>query len=92
MSDVATALRIQEATKDSMFAPEIMFTAAQLYQTALHNPSEDELQELVFKYSALLSAHVATRVTSILLTESQFDQMINDINEFDKIAKDVLSE
>ena len=92
MSDIITAMKVAEASQDGMTSLHVMMAAAELYKTALNNPSAEEMQELIFKYSATLSASVATRVTHVLLTESQINAMAEQIDEFDQIAKDVLGE
>jgi hypothetical protein len=94
MSDIITAIKIQEATKESLHDPMVMLTAQMLVQeiTGSDEMPSDEIIRALFRYSSLLSANVATRITSILMTESQFSSMCDEIEEFDKIGKEVLGE
>lgn len=88
MSSITTAMKIAEATKDSITDLECMFAAAEIFKLA---PSE-EMKDLLFKYSAILSANVSTRVTSILMTESDFNAMVDEVQMFDEIERNVLGE
>lgn len=92
MSDIITAMKVAEASQDGMTSLHVMMAAAELYQTALRNPTAEEMQDLIFKYSATLSASVATRVTHVLMTEEQINSMAEQIDMFDQIEKDVLGE
>jgi hypothetical protein len=93
MSDIVTAIRIQQATSESLHDETVMDTARALMLTLTGNemPSDEAIHAL-FTYSALLSANVATRITSVLLTESQFDSMCQEIQEFDDMEKGVLGD
>ena len=92
MSDIVTAMKVAEASQDGMTSLHVMMAAAELYQATLNNPTPEEMQDLIFKYSATLSASVATRVTHVLMTEEQIKAMTDEIDMFDQIAKDVLGE
>lgn len=82
------AMEIAEASKNAMTDLEVMLAAAEIFKLA---PSK-EMSDLLFKYSAILTANVSTRVTSILMTESDFNNMVNEVNEMDEITKQVLGE
>lgn len=92
MSDIVTAMKVAQASQDGMTSLNVMMAAAELYQATLNNPTADEMQELIFKYSATLTASVATHVTHVLLTESQINSMTNEIDMFDQMEKDVFGE
>jgi len=51
----------------------------------------DEFARAMFIYSAHLASLTATLVTHVTLTESQLDEMLNSIKEFDEIGKDILN-
>lgn len=89
MSGIAKAVEISEACKDSMVDFEVMTLAAEIVEKANYL-SQDELIHLMFKYSGTLTANVATRVTSICMSESDFNSMVEDVQMFDKIQRDVL--
>lgn len=86
---IAKASELAQAGKDAMTDFEVMVMAAEIAQTANHI-SQDELIHLLFKYSATLTANVATRITHILMSESELNDMVSDIQMFDEIANDVL--
>ena len=88
---IAKAEELAQAGKDAMTDLDVMFLAAQIVRSA-KDITEDELIHLMFKYSGTLTASVSARLTSILMTESELDEMISDIQMFDEIGKSVLGE
>ena len=92
MSDIVTAMKIADATKDAITDMECMFAAAEIYKAAMNNPTDEEMQHLIFKYSAILTASVSTHVTSVIMTESQFNNMVAEVEMFDEIERNVLGE
>jgi hypothetical protein len=87
---LATAIALQQATQEAVHDEEVMDMASALY----HNRSEmtgDEFARAMFIYSAHLASLTATLVTHVTLTESQLDEMLNSIKEFDEIGKDILN-
>ena len=92
MSDIVTAMKIADASKDAMTDFNVMLAAAELYKASLNNPTDEEMQHLIFKYSAILTANVTTRITSILMTESDFNSMVSEVEMFDEIERNVLGE
>lgn len=85
---LATALAIQEATSEAVHEDVVMNMASMIYHHRDEMSGEDFARAL-FQYSAMLSSVTATLVTQALLTQEQLDAMISDINEFDKIGKDI---
>ena len=85
---LATALAIQEATSEAVHEDVVMNMASMIYHHRDEMSGEDFARAL-FQYSAMLSSVTATLVTQALLTEDQLNAMISDINEFDKIGKDI---
>jgi hypothetical protein len=51
--------------------------------------TDDEFVKFLFKYSASLSALTATLVTSVCLTESQMNDMVDTIKEFDQLEQEM---
>jgi hypothetical protein len=49
----------------------------------------ERVAELMFKYSAILAGNVATRVTHVCLTGSQFSDMLSAIEEMEEMGKDL---
>ena len=92
MSDIVTAMKIADASKEAMTDFNVMMAAAEIYKSAMNNPTDEEMQHLIFKYSAILTANVSTRITSILMTESDFNNMVSEVEMFDEIERNVLGE
>jgi hypothetical protein len=84
---ISTALAIQDATTSAVHDETIMNMAGHLYH-ARNEMTDDEFVQFLFKYSANLSALTATLVTSVCLTESQINEMVDTIKEFDQLEKD----
>lgn len=85
---ISTALAIQEATQDAVMDESVMVMASSMY----HNKDEmttEDFAKALFMYSAHLSALTASLVTSACLTESQLDEMISVIKEFEALGKDI---
>jgi hypothetical protein len=85
---IATALRIQDATASAVQNEEIMDMAGHLYH-ARNEMTDEQFMQFLFKYSASLSALTATLVTSVCLTESQMNDMVDTIKEFDELEKEM---
>lgn len=85
---LSTALAIQEATQEAVMDNSVMSMASAMY----HNKDEmstEDFAKALFIYSAHLSALTATLVTSVCLTKTQIDEMMNTIKEFDSLGKDI---
>ena len=85
---IATAIRLQEITKEAVHDDMTMEMAAQLFQTR-NIISDEEFAQALYQYSALLASLTTTLATSVLLTEEQLDTMVDEIKEFDKLGKDI---
>ncbi len=85
---LATAIALQEVTKNAVHDDEVMSMAASIYQNKDHMTS-DEFARALYMYSAHLSALTTTLATHALLTETQLDEMINSIQEFETLTKDI---
>lgn len=86
---IAKAIEVADACKDAMVDFEVMTMAAEIVQNA-STLTQDEMISLMFKYSGILSANVATRLTHVLMSESEFNEMTDEIQMFDEIGRDVL--
>ncbi len=91
MSNIATALAIQSATKDAMYSEYVMDSARDFVE-ALVGEADERHIKLLFKYSTMLSAAVATKLTEVLMTESDFNSMMSEINEFEEMTKNINEE
>lgn len=87
---LATAIALQEVTKNAVHDEEVMELAASIYHNR-ESMTGDEFARALYMYSAHLSALTTTLATHALLTETQLDEMISSINEFDTLGKDILN-
>ena len=78
MSNISTALEIQQACTQSVFNDENLIIAAEIANATDFNP---EVMALLLKYSASLTADVATRVTTILMPHDEIQAMISELQE-----------
>jgi hypothetical protein len=85
---LATAIALQNATQEAVHDEEVMNMAAHIYHSR-DNMSGDEFVRAMFMYSAHLASLTATLVTHVTLTESQLDEMMSAIKEFDQLGKDI---
>ena len=76
MSNISTALAIQEACSHAVYADESMQIAAEIAQETDFNP---DVIKLLMKYTATLTAGVASNVTSVLMSESDFNHMMDEM-------------
>ena len=88
---IITAMEILEATKESMFDPEIMGLAGELHERR-HELDDDTYAKFLFMYSSHLASKVADQVTHILLSESDLKDMLAELAEFDDMAESVYDE
>jgi uncharacterized protein (UPF0305 family) len=88
---LSTALEILEATKSSVFDDEIMGLAGELH-TRRNELSDEAYAKYLFMYSSALSAKVADLVTKVLLTETQFKEMIEALDEMDNLSEEIFEE
>ena len=84
---LATAIALQEATQEAVHDPMVMDFAADVFQSRYL--SDDEFAQKLYQYSAFLSSLTASLATNVLLTESQFDEMISSIKEMEALTNEV---
>jgi len=88
---IATAIKIQDATKDAVMDSLTMHLAKNMYQNK-DSMDVEQFADQMFQYSAHLASLTATLVMEACLTKSQLDEMINTIKEFEALGKDATSE
>lgn len=86
---IATALALQTATQDAVMDETTMTLASSIYHNR-NQMTDDEFARAMFAYSAHIASLTATLATNVLLTESQLDEMIDVIKEFDELGKEAL--
>lgn len=88
---IATAIALQDATKEAVMDKYTLGMAGLMYKER-DSATDEEFQEMLFKYSAHLSALTATLVLEACLTKSQLNEMMDTIKEMENMGKDVASE
>ena len=88
---IATAIALQDATKEAVMDKYTLGMAGLMYKER-NSATDDEFQEMLFKYSAHLSALTATLVMHVVLTKSQLDEMMDTIKEMENFGKDITNE
>ena len=88
---IATAIKLQEASKDAVHDEMIMEIVKHIME--IRNVVDDEgfIKEM-YNYSAMLSAMTTTLVAHALLTEEQINDMLEAIKEMDKVGEELLNE
>lgn len=88
---LSTAIKILEATEESVYSDEIMDMAADLYHNRLEMPNE-LFGKFLFIYSSALASRVADRVALACLSAEDYNQMVSVTSELDSLTDDVLRE
>jgi hypothetical protein len=88
---IATAIALQDATKDAVMDKETVSLAYLLYK---HKDIMDEREfaHAIFDYSAHLSSLTATLVLNAVLTKSQISEMMDAVKEMESMGKDITNE
>jgi hypothetical protein len=88
---IATAIALQDATKDAVMDKETVSLAYLLYK---HKDimDEQEFATAIFDYSAHLSSLTASLVLNAVLTKSQISEMMDTIKEMESMGKDITNE
>lgn len=85
---LATAFALQQVTQQAVHDDTVMNMAAAIYQNK-DEMTADDFIHAIYQYSAFLSSLTASLATSVLLTESQFDEMIGSIKEMDALVEEI---
>ena len=86
MSNLATAMEIQQGMSEVVFSTEVMIYAAQIARLSDNNP---EVIDLLMKYTAELSAGVATKIVQIVMPKSEFKTMMEDLREMEMLGDSI---
>lgn len=78
MSNIATALALQEGIQSIVFADETMQYAAAIAHKSGYDP---EVMKLLMEYASTLSAGVATKVVEVVMPKSEFKSMMDELRE-----------
>jgi len=87
---ISTALKIAEEARSVLSEDEILSGAVMLYRN--RDESADNFKTMLFNYTAIVSAITANKIAKALLSEKEFDQLLDAIGEFDEMEKSVMKD
>jgi hypothetical protein len=82
MSNIATALALSTACTDAAKGVETMQAGSKFFSEIDVVPTQETINALL-KFMAVYGADVATRVTSVLMSESEINSMVEDMQYFE---------
>jgi len=85
MSNLSTAFALAEVTTQTVSGQENAREAMKMFHALGVTPTNENLAALM-EYSACLSADLATRIVSILMSEKDFHSMVTELNEFENLG------
>jgi len=83
---ISTMLQIKEATEEALFDPDLMSLAQLMFQNREYMEQE-QFAQILFKYSASLSALTATLVSQVCLSESDMSDMVATMKEMNQLTE-----
>jgi len=91
---IATAMKIQQASAEALTSDEVMSSARDMALELCEGDFSklNRIAELMFQYSATLSAMTATTVAYACLGEQLMSEIADEIREFDTITQQIESE
>ena len=87
MSNLSTAFALADVTAQTVSAPENAHEAMKMFHALGVTPTKENLEALM-EYSACLSADIATRIVSVLMSKEDFTSMMAELNEFENLGLD----
>lgn len=81
----ATALMLQQTTKDAIYADQVVDTAGELL-IDYHSLTLDEFTERLFTYSMIISATAVSMAASDLLGKDGMNNLVESIQEMQDLA------
>ena len=88
---LSTAYALLEATQEGVMGQEQMEIASFITH-ARHDLDQKEFASAMFMYASAIAAGVTDKVTKVLLTETQFRELIETIDEMEQMKNEVLSD
>lgn len=85
MSNIATAFAIAEACQEAVNDQETITSAMEMFRDLGVYPTEETVTALM-KFAAHLTSASATRVVSVIMSESEFKSMMEDIKEMESLG------
>ena len=87
---LSTASALLQASQDAIIDHESMMCAAVIYHK--HNEmSQEQFKELLYQYASILVSNATDKVARVLLTETQWKELITTIGELEDMENEVLN-
>jgi hypothetical protein len=88
---LSTATAIIEAVTDTIMEDEIM-DLARFIAHKRNELSDDDFAKAIYLYSGMLSSNTADKVTKILLSPMEVQQLMMSIDEMEQLRNEILGE
>jgi hypothetical protein len=86
---LSTATALIQATEEAIFADDAMDFARMITHTR-NEMNDDQFAKAIFIYSGIIASNAMDKATKVLLTETQFKQLIETIDEMETLRNEVL--
>jgi hypothetical protein len=87
---LSTASALLNATEEGIIGESQMLMASYIVKNR-NDFSQDEMAKAMFMYATEIASCVTDRVTKALLTEAQFRELMESIDELETMRDEVLS-
>ena len=87
---LSTASALLTATEEAVIGQEQMELAAFITKTR-NELNQEQFVSAMFMYASAIAAAVTDKVTKVLLTETQFRELLETIDEMETMRDEVLS-
>jgi hypothetical protein len=87
---LSTASALLEATQEGIIGDEQMELASFIVH-GRHDLDQEQFAKAMFMYATAIASCVTDKVTKVLLTESQFKELIETIDEMETMRNEVIN-
>ena len=87
---LSTASALLNATEEAVIGEEQMLMASFIVHKR-NELNQDEMAKAMFMYATAIASAVTDKVTKVLLTETQFRELLATIDEMETMRDEVLS-
>ena len=88
---LSTASALLNATEEAVIGETQMLMASFIVHNR-HELSQDEFAKAMFMYATEIASHVTDKVTKVLLTETQFKELLATLGEIEAMRDEVLGD
>jgi len=88
---LSTASALLEATQEGIIGVEQMELASFIVHSR-HDLDQEQFARAMFMYATAIASATTDKITKVLLTETQFRELIETIDEMEQMKNSVLEE